>query len=55
MKNPNSHFVYLTTKTHPDTVIELSKISGAKGAFFRHIADAAAGWDGSEPIRGRGR
>jgi len=32
-------------------VIEVSEISGAKGRFFAHIAAAARGWDGSEPVR----
>jgi hypothetical protein len=44
-------FVYFETETHPGTVIELSEISGAKGRFFRHIAAAAADWDGEEPVR----
>jgi hypothetical protein len=52
---PDGRFVYLATEAHPGTVVELSEISGPKGAFFRHIAEAAAGWDGSDPIRGRGR
>lgn len=25
--------------------------SGPKGAFFRHTAETARGWDGSDPIR----
>jgi catechol 2,3-dioxygenase-like lactoylglutathione lyase family enzyme len=44
-------FVYLRTETHPGTVIELSEISGAKGRFFAHIAEAARTWDGREPVR----
>ena len=47
-------FVYLLTEAHPGTVIELSEISGPKGRFFQHIAEQAAGWDGSEPIRRMG-
>jgi len=35
-------------------VIELSEVSGPKGAFFRHIAEAARDWDGSEAIRRMG-
>jgi hypothetical protein len=34
-----------------DLAIEISEISGTKGAFFRQIAEAADGWDGSDPIR----
>jgi hypothetical protein len=50
----DGRFVYLATQHHPGTVIELSEVSGRKGAFFRHIADAARSWDGSEPIRRMG-
>lgn len=46
----NGRFVYFTTEGHPGTVVELSEVCGAKGALFRHIADAAAGWDGTKPI-----
>jgi hypothetical protein len=49
----DGRFVYLATEAHPGTVIELSEISGPKGAFFRHIAEAAREWDGMDPIRGR--
>jgi hypothetical protein len=31
--------------------IEISDISGTKGQMFRRIAEAAEGWDGSDPIR----
>lgn len=44
-------FVYFTSQGHPGTVIELSEISGPKGAVFKHIAEAARTWDGSDPIR----
>ncbi len=44
-------FVYFDTETHPGTVIEMSDISGQKGAFFEHIRKVAADWDGSRPIR----
>jgi hypothetical protein len=32
-------------------VIEISDISGTKGAFFERIRQAAVDWDGSRPIR----
>ena len=48
---PDGRFVYFDTETHPGTVIEVSDISGAKGAFFARIREAAANWDGSRPIR----
>ncbi len=44
-------FVYFDTEHHPGTVIEISDISGSKGRFFEHIRDAAARWDGTNPIR----
>jgi catechol 2,3-dioxygenase-like lactoylglutathione lyase family enzyme len=44
-------FVYFDTEAHSGTVIELSDISGAKGAFFEHIRKASENWDGSEAIR----
>lgn len=34
-----------------DTLIEISDVTGPKGAFFTHVREAAAEWDGSEPIR----
>lgn len=48
---PDGRFVYFATEDHPGTVIELSEVSGPKGVFFRHIAEAARSWDGSEAIR----
>jgi catechol 2,3-dioxygenase-like lactoylglutathione lyase family enzyme len=47
----NGRFVYFDTETHPGTVVELSDSSGAKGAFFKHIAELARDWDGSDPVR----
>jgi len=46
-------FAYLEHARTPvtGTVIEISDISGPKGAFFAHVRELAAGWDGSEPIR----
>lgn len=44
-------FVYFDTETHPGTVIEMSDISGTKGPFFERIRQAAATWDGTNPIR----
>jgi hypothetical protein len=46
-------FAYLDTETTQGTVIEISDISGPKGQFFQYIREVAAGWDGSDPIRGR--
>jgi hypothetical protein len=48
---PDGRFVYFATESHPGTVVELSEVSGPKGAFFRHIFESARSWDGSEAIR----
>ena len=47
----DGRFVYFTRQDHPGSVIELSETNGRKGAFFQSIRDAAAGWDGSDPVR----
>jgi catechol 2,3-dioxygenase-like lactoylglutathione lyase family enzyme len=52
---PDGRFVYFDTGGHPGTVLELSEISGPKGAFFAHIRKAAQDWDGRDPIRRLGR
>lgn len=48
---PDGSFVYFDTESHPGTVIEVSDISGGKGAFFDRIKQAAVSWDGSRAIR----
>jgi hypothetical protein len=48
---PNGRFVYFATEGHPGTIIELSEVSGPKGAFFAHVREVAMDWDGSDPIR----
>jgi catechol 2,3-dioxygenase-like lactoylglutathione lyase family enzyme len=49
----DGRFVYFADEAHPGTVVELSEVKpGAlKDRFFRSIAEAAADWDGSEPVR----
>ncbi|MEO6030033.1 MAG: VOC family protein [Candidatus Binatia bacterium] len=44
-------FAYFDTESHPGTVIELSDVSGPKGAFFQLVKEASVDWDGSQPIR----
>jgi hypothetical protein len=44
-------FAYFDTEVNPGTVIEISDISGGKGRFFERIRQAAADWDGADPIR----
>jgi catechol 2,3-dioxygenase-like lactoylglutathione lyase family enzyme len=51
---PDGRFVYLETELHPGTVVELSQVSGPKGRFFAHVAEAARSWDGREPVRRMG-
>ena len=48
---PQGRFAYFDTEAHPDTIVEISDISGAKGAFFEHIRRKAMDWDGTDPIR----
>jgi catechol 2,3-dioxygenase-like lactoylglutathione lyase family enzyme len=47
----NGEFVYLETGQHPGTVVEVSNVAGRKGELFRALAEMAAAWDGSDPIR----
>lgn len=54
INGPEGRFVYFDTEAHSGTVIELSDISGAKGAFFEHIREVSQNWDGRRPIRETG-
>ena len=52
----NGRFVYFeepATKSgpYPGTVVELSEVAGPKGRLFKLIREAAAGWDGANPVR----
>jgi catechol 2,3-dioxygenase-like lactoylglutathione lyase family enzyme len=42
---------FLATRGPRGTLIEISEISGPKGAFFERVAKIASDWDGSDPIR----
>jgi hypothetical protein len=44
-------FAYFDTERHPGTVVELSDVSGPKGAFFEHVRRSSVDWDGSAPVR----
>ena len=48
---PDNRFAYLTTQGHAGTVVEISEVGGVKGKLFQFIADTAAKWDGTNPIR----
>ena len=47
----NGRFAYLCTEGHAGTVVELSEACGAKAQLFRRVAEAAEGWDGTDPVR----
>lgn len=44
-------FAYVEPPNTPATVIEISELTDATAASAEFIRDAAAGWDGSDPIR----
>lgn len=45
-------FAYFVHDDLPSGMIELSELTGGKGAYFQQIAAAAQGWDGhTDPIR----
>ena len=44
-------FVYFDTELHPGTVFEVSNLAGPFAVLPEMIADAARGWDGSDPVR----
>ena len=47
---PLGRFAYFDTEHDQGTVIEISDISGPKGKLFAFVREAAANWDGSNPI-----
>lgn len=50
---PNGRFVYFSDRAvpHPGAMVELSSLSPGKKRAFDRVAEAAAGWDGSDPVR----
>jgi len=38
----------------PSTIVEISELTDAQAASAKFIRDAAANWDGSDPIREMG-
>jgi 4-hydroxyphenylpyruvate dioxygenase-like putative hemolysin len=48
---PRGRFVYYESSGHPGTVFELNEITAERRNIIATIRDAAAGWDGSHPIR----
>jgi hypothetical protein len=51
LSGPNNRNAFIIRNKEDPLAIEISEVSGSKGKFFRQIADAASGWDGSQPIR----
>jgi hypothetical protein len=47
-------FAYVEPPNRPATVIEISELTEAQAASAKFIRDAAANWDGSDPIREMG-
>ncbi len=46
-------FVYFLQEAHPGTVIEMAELNDARRRIFDGVREAAADWDGSDPIRER--
>ena len=44
-------FGYLEHPADPATIFEVAEFNAARRSVFEQIADAARGWDGSDPIR----
>lgn len=49
--SPRGPFVYLWEEGHPGTVIEMAHMTPTRRAIFDAIREAAADWDGTDPIR----
>ena len=47
---PQGRFCYFDTDRQPGTVIEISDMAGPKAVLFAYVKQAAAAWDGSQPI-----
>jgi Glyoxalase/Bleomycin resistance protein/Dioxygenase superfamily len=45
-------FAYVEPPNSPAQIIEISELTDAQAASAKFIRDAAANWDGSDPIRG---
>jgi catechol 2,3-dioxygenase-like lactoylglutathione lyase family enzyme len=47
-------FAYVETPNSPATIVEISELTEAQAGAAQFIRDAAASWDGSDPIREMG-
>jgi catechol 2,3-dioxygenase-like lactoylglutathione lyase family enzyme len=50
-QSPRGPFVYFRNESHPGTVIEMAELTPARRSIFEQVRQAAADWDGSDPIR----
>ena len=50
-ESPRGPFVYFRQEGHPGTVIEMAEGGPARMRIFDTVREAAANWDGSDPIR----
>jgi hypothetical protein len=44
-------FAYLETTGHPGTAVEIVELTPSRAQGFARMREAAAGWDGRDPIR----
>lgn len=44
-------FLYLINPANPECILEITHSTPPRRAFNQHVVDAAAGWDGSRPVR----
>jgi hypothetical protein len=47
----NERFVYFSPRDDPATIVELTEVLGWKESWLTLVAEAAEGWDGSDPVR----
>ena len=47
---PQGRFCYFDTDRQPGTVIEISDMAGPKALLFSYVKQAAAAWDGTQPV-----
>jgi hypothetical protein len=48
---PRGRFVYFRNEGHPGTIVEMSHSTPLRRRIFDAVREAAAGWDGRDPIR----
>lgn len=48
---PDERFAYLSDGAPQGAVVELSEMGGTKAEIYAMVADAAAAWDGADPLR----